>query len=84
MICRSVVCVTGPIILTVTVTSHGAETLVSGAAFSARLMVGTTQVLAATTTTSTHAVIRLFMCTSMFMSVPQKGLNLAKPKNSAR
>src|SRR5712691_2799585 len=70
MICRSVVCVTGPIILTVTVTSRGAETLCSGAAFSARLMVGATQVPAAITTTSTHAVIPLFTCAYMFISVP--------------
>src|SRR6266571_2362449 len=72
MICRSVVCVTGPIILTVILTSRAAETLASGTAFSAWLMVGATQVLAATTTTSTHAAIRLFTGEEIFMVYPHR------------
>src|SRR5262249_17997666 len=68
----SVVCVTGPIILTVTLTSRAAETLCSGAAFSAWPMVGATPVLAATMTTSTQAAIRLCTCEEMFMVYPHR------------
>src|SRR5438445_2209329 len=70
MICRSVVCVTGPIILTVTVTSRAAETLFSGAAFSAWPMVGATKVPTATTTMSTHTAIRLCTGEEIFMVYP--------------